>query len=77
MKLNKMERAAMKFFDDGNVELTMQRLCMAAMLSPKQGVKKTLCGLIEKLRESKEETDMMVRNNIVSVNGEYTSNIAS
>ncbi len=55
MKLNKMERMAMKFFDDGNEELTMQRLCMAAMLSPKQEVKKMLCGLMKKLNHSMDK----------------------
>ncbi len=50
VRLNKMERMAMKFFDDGNPEMTMQRLCFAAMLSPRQEVKRMFRGLIEKLR---------------------------
>ncbi len=53
VELSKMERMALDFFDDGNEKLTMQRLCMAAMLSPKQDIKKMLCVLIEKLRENK------------------------
>ncbi len=50
MKLNKKERMAMDFFDDDNLEMTIQRLCWTAMLSPNQEIKKMLCGLIDKLQ---------------------------
>ncbi len=76
MRLNNMEQMVLKFFDDGNVELTMQRLCFAAMLSPKQGIKKMLCRLVEKLRENNEKVDTMATDDSASINEQYAGNSA-
>ncbi len=49
MKLNKMERTALYFFGDDSLERTVKRLHLAAALTPRQKVKKMLCGLADKL----------------------------